>query len=687
MRTGPQGRALWVCAVLVLAACGGGSERDGGSAPARDAARLDAVVALDAAPVCGEGGCDAGGCVGAECGDAAACEGDGGDCGSDAAACDGDCGSDARACDGDGDCDNADGSNSDGGAGDANDGAASDGANDCDTGNGGIDCDAGAGDAGAGDADLSDADDTDGTAGDAIPSDGDTSDSGALDAGAGDAFVADAFAPDARADVGFPDSGLFPRDAGRWVATSTLALPAEVTRTGTGGVLLRGTVLAPQGAIEGEVLVVGDTIACVASDCSSSPGFGAATIVETRGVISPGLVDGHNHLAYDFLPDWAPVPFTFYANRYQWANDPSYEAFVAPYANHRSTGTHFCPAAKWGELRAIVHGTTTIQGQSLPQSCIDRLARNAESFNRLGTDHMQTNIGSIRDLNDADRMRLVMNFQAGSTTRYAVHMAEGYAGNNVDREFASYAGRDTRTVDLFRDPSGTPYRTAILIHALGLTDAEIDEAAMVGAYVVWSPSSNLVLYDRTANIQRMLDQGMVIGIGPDWTLSGEDDVLAEMRIAAWYGATAAIPALTPRRVWQMATSDGAAVVGLQRFVGRLEPGLRADIAVFGRRGPDPYAAVIDSGASTVRLVMIDGRAYYGDAALSTLAINAQCDPLLACGAPKFLCAAGTPGSTNRAGETVADIRAQLFNILEGIGFPANEQYGRGAQLLELAECP
>ncbi len=219
--------------------------------------------------------------------------------------------------------------------------------------------DAGVADAGADDAALLDAGADDATAGDAA----------ALDAEAADG------APDATpVDVGFPDSGIFPRDIGVWVATSSEAPAAQIVRTGTTGLLLRGVVLAPEGPIDpGEVLVVGNTITCVASDCSTAAGAQGATLVETRGVISPGLLDGHNHLAYDFLPEWAPIPFTFWMNRYQWANDAMYEAFVAPYSNHRATGTHFCPAAKWGELRALVHGTTTIQGQSFEQSCIDRL--------------------------------------------------------------------------------------------------------------------------------------------------------------------------------------------------------------------------------------------------------------------------------------------------------------------------
>ena len=142
----------------------------------------------------------------------------------------------------------------------------------------------------------------------------------------------------------------------------------------------------------------------------------------------------------------------------------------------------------------------------------------------------------------------------------------------------------------------------------------------------------------------------------------------------------------------MSTGGGAVVVGLGASIGGLEPGLRADVSVFGRVGPDPYQAVIDSRAADVRLVMIDGAGYYGDMALEgATAVNGSCDMLDACGTPKFLCAASTPlsndpSSSSAETSTVEDVRTQLYNILEGIGYPPEEQYGRGAELLELVDC-
>jgi cytosine/adenosine deaminase-related metal-dependent hydrolase len=514
-------------------------------------------------------------------------------------------------------------------------------------------------------------------------SDGGVSADGFAGDSGGDAFAGGDTGLDAALDAGADggvDGGMAmdvgPTDAGP-ITTSVEAPPAEVVRMGSGGLLLRGTVLAPTGPITpGEVLIVGNTIACVAADCSATAGASTATIIDTHATISPGLIDGHNHLTYDFLPEW--VPPHLYMNRYEWSNDASYMAFIAPYADHRSAGDYVCPSTKWGELRSIVHGTTTVQGQSPEQSCADRLARNADHFHGLGTDHMQTAIGSVRDLTDAMRTTIIGNFTAGTTTRFVVHMEEGYAGMNVDRELASYAGRDTRTVSLF-ESMGMPYRTGVFIHSVGLTTAELDETAMEGASIVWSPSSNMVLYGRTADIASILARDIVVGIGPDWTPSGSDEMLSELRYAQQYGHDNAVTALTSERLWRMATSDGAEVVGLASGIGSLTVGLRADISVFGRTSADPYQAVIDSRARDVRLVLIDGAAYYGDASLqAATAVNTSCEAFDACGTAKFLCAANTPGSASRATETVADIHEQLRVIMAS--------YMRESELLELVDC-
>jgi cytosine/adenosine deaminase-related metal-dependent hydrolase len=483
---------------------------------------------------------------------------------------------------------------------------------------------------------------------------------------------------DAEADADVPDGPSVPSP------------PATVTREGGPALLLRGTVLAPDGPLDpGDVLIGDDgNIACVAADCSAEPAAAAAAWIETHGEISPGLIDAHNHVAYNFLPEWIPDPPRLFENRYQWADDPGYENHVLPYTAHRSSGSHFCPAAKWGELRSVVHATTTMQGQSFEQGCINWGIRNAESYHGLGYDHMRTTIGSPRDITDADAADYIASFEDPTepTTRFAVHMAEGYAGDHVTEEFDSFAGRDPRA-NRHAGVSLLYPDTALLIHSIPLTPPQILEAAATGSKVVWSPSSNIVLYGVTAPIADFLAAGLVVALGPDWTPSGEDDMLAEMRFALAYGESEAIAALTPERIWRMATSDGASAVGLEARTGRLAAGFAGDVAVFGRTGPDPYRAALDSDAADVRLVLLGGRGWFGDENLEpATARNASCDAFDACGTAKYLCVSDGPEATDRRNETLADIRTQLYNILEGVGYPPEEQYHRGSELLELADC-
>ncbi len=466
--------------------------------------------------------------------------------------------------------------------------------------------------------------------------------------------------------------------------------PAEVLQTGTSGFLLRGVVLGPDEVLNpGEVLFIDETITCVAADCTSETGAEDATWIDTKGIISPGLIDSHNHIAYNFLPQW--VPGRYFTNRYEWAADDEYREHVRPYAANRSSNTHFCPGAKWGLLRSVVHATTTVQGQpSAAGSCINFGIRETNRYHGLGYNHMRANAGSPREINDADATNLMESFTrtVDPTTRYHVHMQEGYEGNHILEEFESFAGRDPRP-NRHQGLSLLYNGTSILIHSISLTEEQLQEAVDTDSKIVWSPSSNFALYGEgvTAPIQSILQLGITTGIGPDWTPSGEAEMLGELRFSLNYGRNEGIEEITPEKLWEMSTSDGAVVVGLHEHIGRLEVGMRADIAVFGRAGPDPFEALIESRASDVRLVFIDGKGWYGDMDLEYVAArNIYCEYLDACGTEKFICVQESPTADNRRDETMEDIRTQLYNILEGIGYPPEEQYGRGDELLELIDC-
>ncbi len=465
----------------------------------------------------------------------------------------------------------------------------------------------------------------------------------------------------------------------------------QLVEEGTDGVLLRGAVLTPDEILEpGEVLVDGEIIVCVDTDCSEEADMGDFAVIETDGVISPGLIDAHNHLPYNFLPPWYPNPETTFNNRYEWADEAAYRDHIAPYADNRMRGTHYCPAAKWGELRSLVHGTTTIMGQSFQQRCVDWGVRNADHYHGLKHNHLRTTIDSPLNFTDDQAQNYIDSFEddANPVTRLAVHMAEGHSGNGVEDEFDSFAGRDDRD-NRHAGVSLLEYGTGMLIHSVTLTPPQLEEAYLYDAHIVWSPSSNFHLYGEgvTADIETMLEFDINTSLGPDWTVSGAFDMLEEMRVAYEYGQDQEIDALTPERIWEMATLGGAEAVGLHNYIGRLEPGYHADITVFARSYDAPHRAVLESRSADIELVLIDGDAYFGDATLEAAGRNDYCESFDACGESKFVCPVDSPTADDRADESVGDIEAKLIEILDGLeDAPEDEQYGRADDLLDLVIC-
>jgi hypothetical protein len=124
------------------------------------------------------------------------------------------------------------------------------------------------------------------------------------------------------------------------------------------GTVWTGDVLLP----EGEVFVSATTglVLCVSEDCSDVEGADAATVVCTDGIITPGLVNPHDHANYNHLPRWQHVKR--YKNRYEWQADSTYHAFKAPQSETFYKAK--CETMKWAELRGLVSGTTAMQGTS-----------------------------------------------------------------------------------------------------------------------------------------------------------------------------------------------------------------------------------------------------------------------------------------------------------------------------------
>jgi 5-methylthioadenosine/S-adenosylhomocysteine deaminase len=119
-------------------------------------------------------------------------------------------------------------------------------------------------------------------------------------------------------------------------------------------------------------------------------------------------------------------------------------------------------------------------------------------------------------------------------------------------------------------------------HCVHVDEGEIRTLRNAGAGVAHNPTSNLKLGSGVAPVAKMLEAGVMVGIGTDGPASNNDlDMFEEVRLAALLAkGTSGNPTTLPARdALTMATRLGARALHLGDVTGSLEAGKRADLIV------------------------------------------------------------------------------------------------------------
>jgi 5-methylthioadenosine/S-adenosylhomocysteine deaminase len=432
-------------------------------------------------------------------------------------------------------------------------------------------------------------------------------------------------------------------------------LAAREARSGTARMrpdtpfAIRGCVLTPQEALEDHhVVVSGAEVQEVVG-----PAPTGMPVIDSGGVILPGLIDLHGHPEYNVFPAWEPP--RLYANRYAWRRSAEYDAVVRqPWARLTAT-TDGSGAAqrsllpeltRYAEARALIGGCTAIQGASgrYPDKH-EALVRNVD-LRLFGEDHAR----SVIDLGRAtaeDRSRLRQQIDDGEVTAFYLHLAEG-TDDRSRAEFDELVAANLLTA------------ATIMIHGTALTAAQWSDAADAGAKLVWSPQSNLRLYGATTEVAAALAAGVRVALGADWLPSGSPSLLDEVQVARRLLAAQGV-VVEPQRLVRMITSDAAEIAGVGDHLGRIAPGRPADLVVLERSAEDPWESVVHADRRAVELVVLGGDVAYGRADwLAALSGPAELEPVLAWGKRMALDLSYSVSASDRPPPRLADLRAALL---------------------------
>jgi len=184
-----------------------------------------------------------------------------------------------------------------------------------------------------------------------------------------------------------------------------------------------------------------------------------------------------------------------------------------------------------------------------------------------------------------------------------------HASENRD-EIALIKSRTGRkNIDYLAD-TGLASPRLCLAHCVWVDEAEQSLMAERGVKVLHCPGSNLKLGSGLAPVVEMRAKGISVSLGADGAACNNHlDMFEEMRLAAVLQAVRHRPgALTARDVIAMATREGARALGLEKDIGSIEVGKRADLILVDAHGPDPYSTVVyASRGADVRTTIVDGQ--------------------------------------------------------------------------------
>jgi 5-methylthioadenosine/S-adenosylhomocysteine deaminase len=391
-------------------------------------------------------------------------------------------------------------------------------------------------------------------------------------------------------------------------------------------------------AVDGRDIVAVDTVQRIAAAFQ-----GRDTIDAGGGVVMPGLINTHTHapmvlfrgLADDLaLMDWLQkyifpaeaktVSPEFVRVGTRLAALEMIESGTTTYADMYYFEDEVARETRAAGLRGVL-GETIIQfpvpDARTPADSLSFTERFAKEF---AGDELITPAVAPHSMNTLDTATLKACRALADRLHLPLitHLAE------TADEVKTAAEKYQATPAGYLDSIGFFGPRTLVAHAVHVTPADIQILANRRVGVSHNPESNMKLASGIAPVEAMRKAGIHVGLGTDGAASNNElDMFGAMRQAAFLAKLVnndprAIPAPV---ALEMATIEGARAMDMDREIGSLEPGKRADLIVVSMasaRQTPMYDAVSHlvyvTHGDDVRTTIVNGRVLMRDRRVLTL---------------------------------------------------------------------
>jgi len=221
-----------------------------------------------------------------------------------------------------------------------------------------------------------------------------------------------------------------------------------------------------------------------------------------------------------------------------------------------------------------------------------------------------------------DHLKAVRGFSDRTGAPIVTHVSE------TKREVDDSVKAKGASPVAYLDRIGFLNERVIAAHAVWPQGNDINILKQRRVGVIHNPQSNMKLASGVAPVPRMMDEGVLLGLGTDGAASNNDlNMWEEMdTVAKLHKVFSGDPkVISAQQAFELATIRGAAALHLEKEIGSLETGKRADILIIERDSLNQIPLyniysdlVYATKGSDVESVIINGRIVMQDRRLLTL---------------------------------------------------------------------